>query len=78
MASASHEKKLQGMIANLPEKTGKTLAQWIRIVARSPVATDAERAVWLKKEHGLGHFQARLIVSEARKHSDGEPGRSTA
>ncbi len=67
MASASHDKKVQGMIANLPEKTGKTLAQWIRIVARAPVATDAERAAWLKKEHGLGHFQARLVVSEARK-----------
>ncbi len=70
MASASHDKKVQGMIANLPEKTGKTLAQWIRIVARSPVATDAERAAWLKKEHGLGHFQARLVVSAARKSPD--------
>lgn len=41
MASASHEKKIQGMIANLPEKTGKTLAQWIRIAAKAPVASDA-------------------------------------
>ena len=55
------------MIANLPEKTGKTLAQWIRIVVKSPATTDAERVAWLKKDHGLGHFQARLIVSEARK-----------
>ena len=67
MASASDTKKVEGMIANLPGKTGKTLAQWIQIVARSPVATDAERAAWLQKEHGLGHFQARLVVSEARK-----------
>ncbi len=67
MASASHTKTVQGMIANLPEKTGKTLAQWIRIVARSPAATDAERAAWLEKEHGLGHFQARLVVSQAKK-----------
>ena len=66
------------MIANLPEKTGRTLAQWIRIVARSPVATDAERVAWLKKEHGLGHFQARLVVSEAREHSGVGPGRSRA
>lgn len=67
MASASHEKKIQGMIANLPEKTGKTLAQWIRIAAKAPVASDADRAAWLEKEHGLGHFQARLVVSEAKK-----------
>ena len=67
MASAPHEKKVQGMIANFSEKTGKTLAQWIRIASKSPCGTDAERADWLKKEHGLGHFQARLVVSEARK-----------
>ncbi len=73
MASASHDKKVQGMIANLPEKTGKTLAQWIRVLAKCPAATDAERAAWLKKEHGLGHFQARLVVSQARKNPDDEP-----
>ncbi len=55
------------MIANLRERTGRTLAQWIRIAAKSPGSTDAERAAWLKKEHKLGHFQARLVVSEARK-----------
>ena len=65
--SLAHDKKIQGMIANLPAKTGKTLAQWIRIAERAPVATDAERAAWLKKQHGLGHFQARLVVSEAKK-----------
>ncbi len=47
--------------------TGKTLAQWIRIAAKFPGGTDTERADWLKKEHGLGHFQARLVVSEAKK-----------
>ena len=68
MASAAHDKKVQGMIANLPENTGKTLAQWIRIVARAPCETDAERAAWLKQEHGLGHFQARLVVGQIEQH----------
>ena len=67
MASAAHEKKVQGMIAKLPEKTGKTLAERVRIVRTSPCGTDTERAAWLKKEHGLGHFQARLVVGEAKK-----------
>lgn len=67
MASASHDKKIRGMIANLHEKTGKTLAQWIRIIAVAPVTSDAERAAWLERAHGLGHFQARLVVSQARK-----------
>jgi hypothetical protein len=64
MASAAHEKKVQGMIAKLP---GKTLAERVRIVRTSPCGTDTERAAWLKKEHGLGHFQARLVVGEAKK-----------
>ena len=62
----AHEKKRQGMIRNLPEKTGKTLEQWLRIASRAPVESDAELAAWLKQEHGLGHFQARLVVSEFR------------
>ena len=69
MASATHDKQVKGMIANLPEKTGKTLAQWIRVLAACPAAThptDSERAAWLKSEHGLGHFQARLVVTQAK------------
>jgi hypothetical protein len=66
-AVASHGKKIQGMIANLPSKTGKTLDQWVSIVAEAPVGTDGDRAAWLKKEHGLGHFQARLVVTEAKR-----------
>ena len=62
----AHEKKRQGMIRNLPETTGKSLEQWLRIARRAPVAHDTELAAWLKKEHGLGHFQARLVASEAR------------
>ena len=62
-------KKIHGMIANLPEKTGRTLDQWIRLVAKSSASTDAERVAWLKREHGLGHFQARLVVAEAKKKS---------
>ena len=67
MATTRHEQKVQGMIANLAEKTGKTLAQWVRIATKSPCDTDAKRTDWPKQEHGLGHFQARLVVSEARK-----------
>jgi len=70
--TTAHEKKRQGMIVNLPHKTGRTLAQWIAIARRAPVENDAELARWLKSEHGLGHFQARLVVSEARAARCGE------
>ena len=67
MASDIHDKKVQGMIANLPEKTGKSLDQWISIAAKAPVSNDAGRAAWFKKVHGLGHFQPRLVVAEVTK-----------
>ena len=65
MASEAHEKKRAGMIAKLPEKTGKTLEQWVRVAKRAPAAaraSDKALSDWLETEHGLGHFQARLVV----------------
>jgi len=53
------------MIRNLPASTGKTLEQWIAVVAGAPVTGRKARADWLEAEHGLGHFQARLVVAEA-------------
>ncbi len=62
---SAHEAKRQGMIRNLPASTGKTLEQWIAVVAGAPVTGRKARADWLEAEHGLGHFQARLVVAEA-------------
>ena len=44
MASEAHEKKRAGMIAKLPEKTGKTLEQWVRVAKRAPAAARASEA----------------------------------
>ena len=66
MASDAHEKKRQGMIANLPEKTGRSLEEWSAVLAACPEEGYSARVGWLKAEHGLGHFQARLVATEAR------------
>jgi len=65
--SAAHSKKTQGMIANLPAKTGKTLEEWVAILRAQGPAEQKQWADWLKATHGLGHFQARLVATEAKK-----------
>jgi hypothetical protein len=45
---------VQSWITSLPDKTGRTLDEWVKLVRKSGPRTEEERAEWLKKEHGLG------------------------
>ena len=67
--SDRHATKRATMIATLGEKTGHDLEQWLEILSRSPAESFMDRVNWLKSVHGLGHFQARLVVEEARPSS---------
>lgn len=66
-------------IAVLKEKTGRTLAEWIRLIRKTGPASPKERAAWLKREHGLGTnyaawMAARVDMKEdARKPMDYDP-----
>jgi hypothetical protein len=40
-------------LANLKERTNRTLDEWIRVVKKSGPATEKERIAWLKQEHGV-------------------------
>ncbi|MBT8281260.1 MAG: DUF4287 domain-containing protein [Muriicola sp.] len=53
---------LQTMIANMPEKTGKSLEDWIRILKTKPFEKHSEAVSFLKKEHGVSHGFANTIV----------------
>jgi hypothetical protein len=53
------------VIANLEQKTGRTLDEWVALVKKSGPKTDAERRDWLKKEHGIGTSTAGWIVERA-------------
>lgn len=59
------------MIANLKEKTGKTLEQWVKIVAESKLAKHGEIVAMLKGDHGMGHGYANLV---AHKHLKSDAG----
>ncbi|MCA9737873.1 MAG: DUF4287 domain-containing protein [Gemmatimonadetes bacterium] len=73
---ATPEEQAATMIANLPEKTGKSLQQWMALLPRTGLEKHGELVGWLKKEHGVGHGFANLIVHEYRKGNtagDAEP-----
>lgn len=53
------------MIANMPEKTGKTLDAWLKIVAKTKLQKHGEIVSLLKAEHGMGHGFANLVAHKA-------------
>jgi hypothetical protein len=55
----------ESIIANLKEKTGKTLEEWMRVLKQSRPGTRKERAAWLKRQHQLGTGTAMLIAERA-------------
>jgi len=65
----------QKWIAELPEKTGKTLEDWIVLVKKAGPPTEKERRDWLKQEHGLGTNSAWWIAerAEGKGGEDGDP-----
>lgn len=61
----SPEDMLASMIANLKEKTGKTLEQWVKIAKASKLAKHGEIVKMLKTDHELGHGYANLVAQTA-------------
>lgn len=58
------EKALQTMLNNLPEKTGKSLAQWVKITKSSGLEKHGQILKMLKSEHGVTHGFANLIAAK--------------
>ena len=54
------------MIANLKAKTGKTLAQWLKVCKTSKLEKHGEIVKYLKDEHGMTHGFANMVVLEYR------------
>lgn len=53
------------MITNMPEKTGKSLDQWLAVVKKSKLAKHGEIVKMLKADHAIGHGFANLIAHKA-------------
>ena len=53
------------MIRNLPEKTGRTLQQWIAIARKAAPSGEKERRQWLKDRHGLSTLYAAIVAGRS-------------
>jgi hypothetical protein len=63
----SPEEMRQEMIAKLPEKTGKTLAEWQALIRAAGLTRHGEVMKLLKGEHGVSHGYANQIALVALK-----------
>src|SRR5262245_1326360 len=68
-------KMVQDWIVALPQKTGRTLEEWVQLVKTEGPPTEMERRDWLKKEYGMGTNAAWWIAerAEGKGQEDGDP-----
>ncbi len=66
---ATPQEMAQKMLANLEEKTGKTLDGWKKVLAKQSFEKHGQIVGFLKKEHGVTHGFANLIAHEVRASS---------
>lgn len=59
----SIDKALKTMIDNMPEKTGKSLEAWKKVLASKAFSKHSEAVKFLKTEHQVTHGYASAIVS---------------
>ncbi|MFZ0313869.1 MAG: DUF5655 domain-containing protein [Candidatus Korobacteraceae bacterium] len=59
------------VIAGMKEKTGRSLAEWVRHAKKNGPSGEKERAAWLKKEHALGTNYAAWIAGKSAGKNDG-------
>jgi predicted transport protein len=62
---ATPEQMLETMINNLPDKTGKSLDDWLTITANKDFTKHGDYLKYLKSEHGVSHGYANLIASRS-------------
>ncbi len=61
----SPEEALQTMIANMPEKTGRSLQDWLGVVGTTDLSRHGQIVKYLKSDHGMTHGFANLVAHKA-------------
>lgn len=72
------DKTLQTMIDNMPEKTSKSLQEWIGILKEKSFAKHSESVKFLKTEYQVTHGYANTIVTLSRNQETPEEDLVTA
>lgn len=60
------------MVANLEEKYGKSLDEWMGLIKGSGHSKHGEIVKWLKTEYGMTHGYANTLSIISRRPADGE------
>jgi len=74
----SPQEMARTMLANVPEKTGKTVAQWSTILKKSGLKKHGEQIKLLKSEYDVTHGFANLIATVFRNGGKLEAGSDDA
>lgn len=66
---------VQKWVAQLKEKTGRSVDEWVRFINKNGPKDDKARREWLKIEHGLGTNSAWWLADRAagKGTEDGDP-----
>jgi len=64
------DKALQTMINNMPEKTGKKLEEWLKILHKENLEKHSIAVSFLKTEYGLTHGFANTIVTLSKEKNE--------
>jgi len=56
---------VRAWIDTLPQKTGRSLDEWLRLIAEQGPPSEKERRDWLKAEHGLGTNSAGWLAERS-------------
>lgn len=64
------DKALQTMIDNMPEKTGKSLEEWRKILKEKSFNKHSEGVKFLKLEYGVTHGFANTIVALSKEENN--------
>ena len=66
IVSDRHDEKRRTMAVNLERQTGRGVSEWVETLKQGEIDGFNAQVTWLKSEHGLGHFQARLVAETLR------------
>lgn len=55
----------QKWVAELKQKTGRSVEEWLQLITKSGPKDEKERLAWLKSEHGLGTNSASWLTDRA-------------
>tara|TARA_R110002049_G_scaffold260873_2_gene436938 strand:+ start:4098 stop:4640 length:543 start_codon:yes stop_codon:yes gene_type:complete len=61
---------LQTMIDNMPEKTGKSLSEWKKVLKTKSFPKHSEAVNFLKQEHSVTHGFANTIVTLSKEENE--------